>query len=198
MKPGRHTYNFKFQVPLEAPSSVNESNGSIHYKVRVYFENPWKSDLEFKSDFVVIHPIDFNFDPPAKIPVQQEEIKQYCCLFCVSDPVVLTATIPQSGYVVGEKIPIKITINNPSNVKISQVELKLKKHIRYKSQQKKTKSEEVELCKMCHGSTFSRDKREYNIKMEVPFAVPTIDNPLVTVFNIHYELTIKAKVILSF
>lgn len=196
IQPGRHTFNFMFEVPPDAPSSVNEEYGSIHYRIRVVFDRPWNIDLEFTSNFVVIRPLDFNSNPQLKAPLQEEEIKNFCCWFCASDKVIFTVTIPQSGFFVGQKIPLHITINNPSSVNITHVQMRLKKLIEYNCQTplSESKHEGAQVHEMSHGKLFSNGKEEYNVDFEIPDTVASTNNPLVSVINIKYKLSVIAEV----
>lgn len=147
---------------------------------------------------MVTSPIDFN---PSRVPIEQEEeeIKNYYCLLCLTKPMMLTASIPQNYYVVGQKIPIKVSINNASNVDIRQVEFTLVKHVTYTSETPciNQKCGELEIQRMCHGRFFNRFKKQYNVEMEIPQTVPSTNSPLVKVVNVKYTLNIKAKVRLS-
>lgn len=185
-----------FLIAPGAPSSVNEKYGFIRYRVRVVFDRPWKFDLDFKFEFTVIRPLDLNLDPQLRIPLQQEEIKTFCCIFCASEPVILTASIPKTGFVVGQVIPVKVTVNNPTSNEIDHIEIKIIKCVAFTSQtpHHKTRHEEFLVREMFHGGSFHSCKKEYNIDMEVPFTVTSTCNPLVTVLNVSYMLKVKAKV----
>lgn len=193
---GRHTFNFMFLLAEGAPSSVELNNAHIRYRIRVICDRPWKFDLKYEFAFTVIRPINLNLDPQLKMPMQHDEVKTFCCLFCKSNPILITVSIPQTGFVVGQAIPIKVSINNQTSYEIRHVEFIITKYFTYTSQTPycKTKFDEVRLHKMFHGSSFHSCNKEYDVDLEVPFTDPSTCNPLVSVLNIHYKLSVKIKV----
>lgn len=187
-----------FQVPSEAPSSVQEKNGKVLYRIRTVIYRPAKINLEFLSDFVVIRPNDLNLDPKLQNSSQQEDVKNYRSWCCMSESITLIASIPQIGFVVGQKIPIKVSINNPSNVKIVHVEFSLEKRIRYTSYTPINKNHfgEFEIQRIHYGSPFSRCKKEYRGELKVPPTVPSTNSSPTQpqIIDIYYILVVRATV----
>lgn len=187
-----------FSVPMGAPPSVELQHGCVRYKMHVVFDRPWQGDLNFTYDFTVIKPLDFNMDPQLRMPAQQEEVKTFCCCFCASKPVMLSASIPQSGFVVGQPVTIKVSVNNPTNTEINHIEIYVVKQITYNSQTPyhKSKYEEVQLHRINHGSVIKNCQKEYMIDLTIPFTTSSTGNTqsLVTVIDIAYKLIVKAQV----
>lgn len=56
-----------------------------------------------------------------------EKEKYYCCFFCQSGPMNIVASLPYSGFVPGQNIPLNIELDNNSNVAVKRVKIKLEK-----------------------------------------------------------------------
>lgn len=128
---GTHRYDFECLLPPQLPASFEASHGSIRYHVEAVLDVPWSFDKEFELQFTVARNDDLNFQPYLKIPSQSEKIKRFCCLFCESEPLILTVTLPCTGYSPGQNIPVTIVYNNKSNVTITATRINLKRTIEY-------------------------------------------------------------------
>lgn len=184
-------------LPADLPSSITENKGQIKYKTRVVFARPWSTDLNYDFEFKVIQPIDLSADSECKLPCQEEEIKNFCCLFCASENVVFSASLPKTGYIVGETIPIKAIVNNPSSVDILNLLVTFIKKTTYHSQtpQEHFKEEQHVLHKIASGESIKNGKREYEISFVVPQTVASTNHEDTNrVIEIDYELQVKAKV----
>lgn len=132
---GEHSYPFSTLLPPALPSSFEGTHGHIRYTVKVKIDRPWKFDHETKTAFTVLCPVDLNTNETAMIPVKQELEKKFCCWCCESGPLTLVFTVPVSGYVSGQDIPVTIEIDNASNVTVRDVICKLKKLITFISKE---------------------------------------------------------------
>ncbi|XP_055375402.1 arrestin domain-containing protein 17-like [Condylostylus longicornis] len=110
---GTHVYKFTCSLPSELPSSVEGVYGRIRYSAKVVFNRPLKFNKIFTTGITVIKVTDLNNEnPQIKLPSTLETQEKFWCFCCTSQPFIIEATIPKSGYVCGECIPIKFNINN--------------------------------------------------------------------------------------
>ncbi|XP_055604993.1 arrestin domain-containing protein 3-like [Uranotaenia lowii] len=132
---GSASYNFQIPIPTTAPTSMEGRYGHIRYSVKVTLERPWKHDQNFQMPFTVLAKIDFDENSPVikRVYKVEDQIRFYCWI-CKSDPLMVAASIPKTGYIPGEAIPLKIDVNNLSKEDVSEIVVKFKKVIKYISQ----------------------------------------------------------------
>lgn len=56
-----------------------------------------------------------------------EMSKTFCCLCCGTPPLTVNFSLPVRGYVPGQSMPIKVNVENQSNVVVNTVKLVLVK-----------------------------------------------------------------------
>lgn len=117
---GVHLYKFSVRIPKNAPGTAEGKFGFIRYKVDVNLDIPYLPDLFTEKHFVVMRHEDLNMFPELKIANEVEEAQTFCCLFCESDPLLVKVSTPTTGFVLGEKVPVKVEIFNRSNVKFAK------------------------------------------------------------------------------
>lgn len=128
---GIHRFRFSILLPPTLPPSLKISNGGIRYTMEVVLDHPLSVDTQLKLDFTVVRNDDLNMLPELKVPCAREEIKTFKSFFRKSDEFNMIVTIPQSGYVPGQNIPVTINYINKSSVKVERTKICLKKIIRY-------------------------------------------------------------------
>lgn len=131
MPSGTHRFDFACQLPPLLPASFEGSKGNIRYKVEACLDVPWGFDKEFDLSFTVVRNDDLNLQPELKIPSQGEEITRFCCLFCESEPLLMTVSIPFSGYAPGQNINVTVTYNNKSDVEVQHTRICLKRTVEF-------------------------------------------------------------------
>lgn len=67
IEPGTYDYNFKFNLPLGLPTSVESSSAHVRYTVRVVIDTTTWPAKEFEERFSVIKPLDLNRDPHYRV-----------------------------------------------------------------------------------------------------------------------------------
>lgn len=192
---GTHRYEFSVRMPSEVPASFEALNGHIRYNVEAVLDVPWDFDQEFKLPFNVFRVFDLNFHPELKIPCKSEEIKRFCCCFCQSEPLVMTVTVPQSGFVPGEKILVTVDYDNRSDIAIIRTRISLKRTIRYNSQTPHTKTK-FEIEKMVEVFVAGVDPSSSNVVeryLVVPPSMPSSNEQVCNVVQITYELKVEGE-----
>lgn len=178
-------------LPENVPTSVEESIGHIRYTASVTLDRPWKFNLTHKVGLTVIRNIDLNTElPTSRLPCSFEIVKTFCCLFCASQPMIMTTTLPMSAFVAGQTINITTDIINPSNTEVLFVEISF-----------------VKICTFT--STFPRNKVRIDYQtiqketctgigiIEKLFQIPVIPPSTFNkckVVDISYQIVVKAKV----
>lgn len=189
-----------FEVPPDAPTTVKEKFGKVHYKIRVVFDRPSKFDLEFRKFVVVIRPYDLNSDSKLKNPLEGQRTTKLGNLFSKPNPMTLTVTVPQTGYIIGQMISIKVNIDNQTSFKINQFRAILKKNVVYTSETPKLKVKNEEII-LCREKINSEGKSEFYVNMKVPNTVPSTITPssqeVIEAIKVHYQLIVIAKVSFS-
>lgn len=137
---GIYKYSFSVNLPQLLPATLAGVHGKIEYRVEAVLDIPWRFDKETKVPFTLMRHDDLNEYPELRIPLRQEEIKTFCCLFCQSGPCAITVTVPYGGYAAGQALPLRIEYVNRSNISIERTYLKLKRNFNFTSSTPETKT----------------------------------------------------------
>lgn len=124
-----------------------------------------------------------------------EITKSFWCGPCSSGPFSIVASIPQSGYVPGQKIIVNTEITNMSNIPVDRMNFMIRKIIAYHSQtpSTKTKEEIVVIQERRAGGVPKKDHGRFQICLPIPPEPPTNTN-LCKVIHITYEVKVEAKI----
>lgn len=131
VQPGVHRYEFACMLPPLIPSSFEGSYGHIRYHIEAVLDVPWGFDKEFKLQFHVIRIDNLNDEPALKLAAHNEEVKRFCCLCCETDPLIVTVTIPYSGFSPGQTIPVTVKYHNKSDVEVTSTKINLKRIVQF-------------------------------------------------------------------
>lgn len=131
LKQGLHQYPFKTTLSSNIPSSYEGSYGSIRYTLKAVLDRPWKFDNEVKVSFTVVQWVDLNQNSDATSSVTEEDEETFCCLCCKSRPLEVGFTLPYSGFVPNQGIPVSLNIKNSSNVGITSIDVELERESKF-------------------------------------------------------------------
>ncbi|XP_026741455.1 arrestin domain-containing protein 17 [Trichoplusia ni] len=192
---GKQVYNFTCTLPPVLPSSFEGQYGYIRYTVKVTLDRPWKFDQETKMAFTVLNAFDLNLNPSYKEPIHIQLEKTFCCFCCASPPLSVDVQAPVSGYVPGQVIPIRIDIENKSNVQLHLVKIFLRKVVTYRATSptnalKKTK--DVVLT-VQEGPAPAGSTKNWNLTMEVP-PIPPSDLVNCNIIDLDYDFKVECVV----
>ncbi|EZA48004.1 arrestin domain-containing protein 17 isoform X1 [Ooceraea biroi] len=192
---GEHKFPFACSLPLHLPSSFESDFGHIRYIVKATLDRPWKFDQDVKSPFTVIAPLDLNTEPKAAESVRQEMSKTFCCLCCATPPLTVNFALPARGYVPGQSMPIKINVENSSNVVVNAVKLALYKIVtlRATTPHTDTKTEETVVTEVSKGPIERGEIADYEQHLDIP---PTPPSNLAQcgIIDLEYNLKVEARV----
>ena len=133
------SYQIPFSLPLignNIPASYEGSVGRIKYTIeaRVVKDGLIKRDIVCKSIIKIENIVKIN-RPNLLQPRSMEMRKTLCCLCCVSGPIVITTSIPRTGYCVGQdSIPLEISVKNGSSRQVRQIIVSIHKLVNYTAQ----------------------------------------------------------------
>lgn len=196
---GEYVYPFEFELPANIAYSTEGKYGEIYYGIKVVLNIPQDLDKEMKLPLTVIRYEDLNTMPLLKYPKREETSKTFCWFFicCLGTaPLVMSASIPYTGFVPGQKIPISIEMNNQSHVDVRSTKITLKGlhtfHFDYPSTCKQTEKYRLDY-KLASGV-----KSGKSIKLDESLKVPEMLNPSndahCKVFQITYVIKVAAIV----
>ncbi|KRG00837.1 uncharacterized protein Dmoj_GI23546, isoform B [Drosophila mojavensis] len=128
-----------------------------------------------KMAFTVIAPVDLNLNPRVKEPFKLELEKSFCCFCCRSGPLTVVTSIPQTGYVSGQILPITCEVDNTSNVNLTAVKFELRKLVTFHTNQPRSEKREskVIIAQLSVGPVNAGESRTFSQQMEIPALPPT-------------------------
>lgn len=114
------TRHYQFSLPLVAPTlpaSHETTGGYIRYEVVATLHKEGVLTLNQKaSTRITVANVVATSHPLLLQPRMIEVQKTVCCLCCASGPIIITATVPRTGYCIGhDSIPLEVTIENGSS-----------------------------------------------------------------------------------
>lgn len=124
---GTHIFEFQCRLPNQIPASFSSKEGSIHYYVEAVLDKPWRLNERIKKSFCVTRNESINDFPELFTPIQQEKIKKFGILFWTSKPLLMSVTMPFSGFEPEEDLAFKIYYDNQSNVDVSQTKVEFRR-----------------------------------------------------------------------
>lgn len=114
-----YSWPFSFTIPPLAPSSFEGTVGNIRYSLEARIG---AGILKFDHSIEVKVPVQQLVrvtDPRLLLPERLEIEKTLCCLCCASGPIVLNASVPKTGFCVGESFTLHTSVENGSNRRIT-------------------------------------------------------------------------------
>ncbi|XP_037947358.1 arrestin domain-containing protein 17-like [Teleopsis dalmanni] len=192
LDPGTHTFNFTCQLSPLCPSSFEGKYGHIRYTARVVLVRPWKFDQKYTKGFTVLALVDLNRIPTIRLPFHMNISRTFRCWPLSTGDLRVTLDMPQSGYVPGECLPLKLLIDNKSNVAVVSINTKLRMIIKFSSQHpsKKTNKDKISIAKLYGEGVRSKTKKEFNYRINIPATPPTSFDRC-GIINIMYELNVE-------
>lgn len=157
------------------PSSFEGEFGHVRYTIKITLDRPWKFDQDMKMAFTVISPVDLNINPRVKEAFKLDLEKTFCCLCCRSGPLSVITSIPVTGYVSGQVIPITCECDNASNVGITAVKFVLRKRVTFHTQQPRAERKETKtvISELSVGPVGAGETRTFTQQLEIPALPPT-------------------------
>ncbi|XP_070494888.1 arrestin domain-containing protein 3-like [Chironomus tepperi] len=196
IQPGVHRYEFACQLPDQLPYTTELKHGHIRYYAEAVLDIPWRFDKEITAPFTVVRYDDLNLFPELKIAQKFEEVKTFCCLFCESGPLIVTVTIPYTGFCGGHPVPITIDYTNKSDVDVLRTKLKLKRTIAFTSHtpERKTKTDTEKMVEKLVEGIKKGDSKCIQTTFDIPQTMMCSNGRFCQVVRISYVMEIEAEV----
>ncbi|XP_053691032.1 arrestin domain-containing protein 1-like [Sabethes cyaneus] len=187
---GSYNYPFSVIIPANAPASMEGTFGHIRYMIQLTLERPWKHDIVNTAPFTVKLDSDLNLlSETLALPTKAETVTSF--YFGLTEPLVLTATTPRSGYAPGEVIEMIMHVNNQSIVDIKTILVKLQRVDTYISQVPwvDQKMENTVLEERYTGKIGRRQNARFEENILIGSGTPTNDS-LCRIIYTKYEIEI--------
>lgn len=153
--------------------------------------------MQTERPFTVVRYEDLNSYPELRLPVEFEEIKTFCCLFCKSEPLMVKVRIPKTGFALGEKIPVRVEMINKSSTDVSHTTFTLKRVETFNSVSPREKQRIVKEEVTEARSLGVKGGETVNLEelIEIPQILMISNNRYCNVFQITYELKFTAETV---
>lgn len=124
-----------------------------------------------------------------------EDSKTFCCLCCGSPPLSVNVSLPVRGYVPGQKIQMKVDVENQSGKEIEVVKLKLQKVINYTASTPRPETKVVEstVAEVSKGPVGGNETTSYEQTLDVP-PLPPSNLRNCKIIDVSYKLNVEACV----
>lgn len=130
----------------------------------------------------------FSLQEPHRLELE----KSFCCFCCRSGPLAAIVSVPQTGYVCGQTIPIAAEIDNASNVPVDRLRLILRKVVVFKTNVPRhdTKKEKVTIAELSVGPVEAHGSKNWAQTMEIP-PLPPSNLMNCNIIDLDYELKVR-------
>ncbi|XP_055906146.1 arrestin domain-containing protein 3 [Eupeodes corollae] len=193
---GKYVYPFQATIPPNAPTSFIGTDGKITYEVVMVIDRVLRYNNTFKQEFTVISPYDLNLNPMNGNLMEKEDRKVFCLSLCCGgkNPITIKARVPFSAYAPGQRIRFNVVLDNQSDVRCSDVKVRLMRKVTYNchTPEIKTKWNEVKVSQVLLGEVVKQNRAEMNEFLEIPSTVPSsMEN--CSIIKIIYTLKFTVK-----
>lgn len=193
---GVHNYDFECFLPPLLPYSVEGKRGFIRYKAEATLHIPRGSNIEAKKSFTVVRHDDLNMVrfQNYRQPCEVEKIKTFCCLFCESDPLIMTVRVPKTGFGLGDLIPIHVQMVNKSTTDVLSTELTLEKQENFNSTSPRgTKTYFSTVTSKTGRGVSAGQTVNFDEFIEIPRILSTSNDRFCKVYEIKYFIRFRAN-----
>ncbi|KAF5285218.1 hypothetical protein FQR65_LT13333 [Abscondita terminalis] len=131
---GRQVYDFSYKLPDILPSSYNDHNnwGCVQYRVKAVVDRGWKFNSEAVAVFTVVSPLDLNYVPGIREPVNISLDKVLCSCCCRNNDVLtFKFSLPSTGYIPGQDVSIGACVENLTNTNVQSVKFKISENTEF-------------------------------------------------------------------
>uniref|UniRef100_A0AAV2MP69 G-protein coupled receptors family 1 profile domain-containing protein n=1 Tax=Knipowitschia caucasica TaxID=637954 RepID=A0AAV2MP69_KNICA len=134
LKPGEHTFPFKFLIPATAPTSYEGNYGKIIYRVRSFIDTPrFAKDYDTEKSFYLLSLLNLNQVPDIWGPSQSAVTQLFTYMLMKTGTMVLKAQTDMKGYTPGQVIQVTAKIHNQSGKSSSNVTASLMQRVTYET-----------------------------------------------------------------
>ena len=133
LAPGQYRWPFVINIPSSAPSSFEGCVGRIRYTLTGRIRTgSLKFDHTVQVKIPVQQPLSIT-NPHLLQPQSQEVQKTVCCLCCASQPIILSVSVPKTGFYIGESFTLNVSLENGSRRRLTLI-ASIRQNVRYYAQ----------------------------------------------------------------
>ncbi|XP_033829266.1 arrestin domain-containing protein 1a isoform X1 [Periophthalmus magnuspinnatus] len=134
LKPGEHTFPFKFLIPATAPTSYEGNYGKIIYRVRAFIDTPrFAKDYNTEKAFYLLSLLNLNEVPDIWGPNQSAVTQQFTYMLMKTGTIVLKAETDMRGYTNGQVIQVSANVHNQSGKTTGNIIASLMQRVTYET-----------------------------------------------------------------
>lgn len=191
LDPGSHSYEFTYTLNPNLPSTFKGSYGSIKYKMDFIVEKVWNFDDKYSIPIVIVksRPLSPTF---GGRPLTQQLTRNIGVFG--GGPISLVAELPRSSAVRGNKLTLRVCVDNRSNTHVEKLKFSIKQTVSYFSQQPLPsirKDEVIKIFKKETGGIQKKSDRTFEHELQLPPCQPS-DKDCSKIIAIGYEVQVDA------
>ncbi|XP_057689082.1 arrestin domain-containing protein 1a isoform X2 [Corythoichthys intestinalis] len=132
LKPGNHTFPFKFLIPGSVPTSFTGNYGRIVYRIRAFIDTPrFSKDYSTEKAFFLLDALNLNKIPEIWGPCSSSVVQEFTYMLLKTGKVMLTAQTDKKGYIPGQIIQLSATVHNKSEKSTGNISASLVQRVTY-------------------------------------------------------------------
>ncbi|XP_067010452.2 arrestin domain-containing protein 3 [Anabrus simplex] len=195
LQAGDHMYNFSMQLPTILPSSFEGRYGSVRYSLQASLICLGQNNHHAKVYFTILTELDLNQVVGVRDPVQVVKDKFLCCCCCKSGPITAVVSMPASGFVPGQQIPVTVEVDNVTNKTLSSVMCSLQKVVVFTTVRpsKESRVDTEKVCQLVLGGVKPNDSSVWQERMILPVLPPSVLQHC-NIIDINYCLVVEVRV----
>ncbi|KAF5291602.1 hypothetical protein FQA39_LY14324 [Lamprigera yunnana] len=199
LQPGMHSYNFAFRLPEQLPSSHESQTGcgSIRYTIKGVLDKSSAFNNEAVVALNVISPLDLNYVPRMREPVEMSVDTVLCSCFCGNNgPLTFKFTLPTTGYVPGQDVKVGAYVQNLTSTTAQSVKFKIKKTTEYICElpRRLTKYEKEDIAFQTFDGIDAHSEKTWTASLRLPDTILYPNMVPCNLINVTYIL--KGEVVL--
>lgn len=186
-----YSWPFSFAIPPRAPSSFEGTVGNIRYSLEARIgTGVFKFDHTVQVNVPVQQLVRIS-DPRLLLPEQIEAEKTLCCLCCASGPITLNASVPKTGFCIGESFSLHASLENGSSRRVT-LSASIHQRVIYMARGHQRTSSKT-LVDYASDPIEPRATREWDPTIEIPLAEIVHEGSCENI-HIQYSLVVAAKI----
>lgn len=131
--PGTFEFDFQFTLPVNCPGSFEGRGGHINYVLRGNILTGEKSHLSYKTELPiqVCRTVDVIINLPQLLAPMYRSIQKRVGFSCFGNNVELTVNLPRTGFCVGERLSLTLSVKNNTSrqIKLRATILRMTKYL---------------------------------------------------------------------
>lgn len=192
-----YSFDFWYQLPEDIPSSLSGKHGKIRYYVEASLKTLYDYEIFTKLPFTIIRFENLSARLDLMERRCEETVANLCCLSWKTKPLIISATIPYSGFAAGQTIRAQIIVDNRCGFDVYETILSLKRVHTFVSSvpEEKVMRDSKNIVKVvCEGVKSGKRKKIAGI-IEIPPMTLNTSESLCKACQLSYILQVKTNVV---